>query len=132
MLTAVALAIAVSRSLSNPAKRQTFARVPRAGEPGPAPAELRRFLEPTLPAPLTMTFSGIGNAGERAAHEVAAALAKVTKLELPAKAASLVESAQAAERKAAALADIQRRFIQNPRTRHPFYWAPFTIIGDPL
>ena len=34
--------------------------------------------------------------------------------------------------KAQALADVQRQFIRNARTRHPFYWAPFTIMGDPL
>ncbi len=34
--------------------------------------------------------------------------------------------------KAHALAQVQRRFIRDPRTRHPFYWAPFTITGDPL
>lgn len=34
--------------------------------------------------------------------------------------------------KAQALADVQRQFIQNEQWRHPFYWAPFTIIGDPL
>ena len=34
--------------------------------------------------------------------------------------------------KAQALAEVQRRFIQDARTRHPFYWAPFTVVGDPL
>ena len=34
--------------------------------------------------------------------------------------------------KAQALADVQRQFIRNTQTRHPFYWAPFTIMGDPL
>ena len=34
--------------------------------------------------------------------------------------------------KARALADIQRRFLLNPSTRHPFFWAPFTVFGDPL
>ncbi|NBC17117.1 MAG: CHAT domain-containing protein [Bacteroidetes bacterium] len=34
--------------------------------------------------------------------------------------------------KAQALADVQRRFIRDGRWHHPFYWAPFTIIGDPL
>ncbi|HMB93958.1 MAG TPA: CHAT domain-containing protein, partial [Rhodothermales bacterium] len=34
--------------------------------------------------------------------------------------------------KARALAEVQRRFIQNKSTRHPFYWAPFTIVGAPL
>ena len=34
--------------------------------------------------------------------------------------------------KANALATVQRHFIENPRTRHPFYWAPFSLIGDPL
>ncbi|ARA94517.1 hypothetical protein AWN76_016025 [Rhodothermaceae bacterium RA] len=36
------------------------------------------------------------------------------------------------EGKAHALATMQRRFIQDPATRHPFYWAAFTVIGDPL
>ena len=36
------------------------------------------------------------------------------------------------EGKAHALAQVQRRFLQNPRTNHPFYWASFSIIGDPL
>ena len=36
------------------------------------------------------------------------------------------------EGKSKALAEVQRRFIENPRTQHPFYWAPFTIVGDPL
>ncbi|MFQ5568805.1 MAG: CHAT domain-containing protein [Rhodothermales bacterium] len=36
------------------------------------------------------------------------------------------------EGKAQALALVQRRFIRDPRTRHPFFWAPFSIIGDPL
>lgn len=36
------------------------------------------------------------------------------------------------EGKAAALAAMQRHFIHNPETRHPFYWAAFTLIGDPL
>lgn len=34
--------------------------------------------------------------------------------------------------KAHALAEVQRRFLQDPRTTHPFYWASFSIIGDPL
>lgn len=34
--------------------------------------------------------------------------------------------------KATALANVQRRFIQSNELRHPFYWAAFTIIGDPL
>ncbi len=34
--------------------------------------------------------------------------------------------------KAHALAEVQRRFIRDTGTRHPFYWAPFIIIGDPL
>ena len=34
--------------------------------------------------------------------------------------------------KARALAQVQRQFLKNPSTRHPFYWAPFTIMGDPL
>ena len=37
-----------------------------------------------------------------------------------------------AQGKGKALAQVQRRFINNPRTQHPFYWAPFTIMGDPL
>ncbi len=36
------------------------------------------------------------------------------------------------EGKAFALAQMQRRFIKNPRTNHPFFWAAFSIIGDPL
>ena len=36
------------------------------------------------------------------------------------------------EGKAHALAEVQRQFLQNPRTNHPFYWASFSIIGDPL
>ena len=36
------------------------------------------------------------------------------------------------EGKAHALAQMQRRFIQNPELRHPFYWAAFTVFGDPL
>lgn len=36
------------------------------------------------------------------------------------------------EGKAQALATMQRHFIDSPGTRHPFYWAAFTIIGDPL
>ncbi len=34
--------------------------------------------------------------------------------------------------KAKALAEVQRQFIRNAATQHPFYWAPFTIMGDPL
>lgn len=34
--------------------------------------------------------------------------------------------------KAVALADAQRDFIEDPATRHPFYWAAFTLIGDPM
>ena len=34
--------------------------------------------------------------------------------------------------KSAALAAVQRRMIAGAATRHPYYWAPFTIIGDPL
>lgn len=33
--------------------------------------------------------------------------------------------------KARALARIQRAFLRDPHTRHPFFWAPFTLIGDP-
>jgi CHAT domain-containing protein len=36
-----------------------------------------------------------------------------------------------AEGKALALAEVQRRFLTDAATAHPFYWAPFTIIGDP-
>ena len=36
------------------------------------------------------------------------------------------------EGKAHALAEVQRRFLQDPLTNHPFYWAPFSVIGDPL
>ena len=35
-----------------------------------------------------------------------------------------------AQGKARALAKIQRQFIQDPGTHHPFFWAPFSIIGD--
>lgn len=34
--------------------------------------------------------------------------------------------------KATALAQMQRLFIQDAQMRHPFYWAAFTVIGDPL
>ena len=34
--------------------------------------------------------------------------------------------------KSGALADVQRRFLADEAYRHPFYWAPFTVIGDPL
>lgn len=34
--------------------------------------------------------------------------------------------------KAQALADVQRRFIRSAENRHPFYWAAFSVIGDPL
>jgi CHAT domain-containing protein len=33
--------------------------------------------------------------------------------------------------KARALAEVLRRFILDARTRHPFYWAPFIVFGDP-
>ena len=36
------------------------------------------------------------------------------------------------EGKAVALARMQRSFIRNARTSHPFYWAAFTVFGDPL
>lgn len=36
------------------------------------------------------------------------------------------------EGKAKALADVQRRFIRDPQRAHPYYWAAFTIVGDPL
>ncbi len=36
------------------------------------------------------------------------------------------------EGKAAALSDVQRSFALHAETRHPFYWAAFSIIGDPL
>jgi len=42
------------------------------------------------------------------------------------------EALLAAHGKARALADIQRSFIRAPATRHPFYWAAFTLVGDPL
>jgi CHAT domain-containing protein len=32
--------------------------------------------------------------------------------------------------KAAALRDAQLQLLQQPRMRHPFYWAPFTLVGD--
>ncbi len=35
-----------------------------------------------------------------------------------------------AQGKARALAKIQRQFIRDPHTHHPFFWAPFSIIGD--
>ncbi|MEM1095816.1 MAG: CHAT domain-containing protein [Bacteroidota bacterium] len=34
--------------------------------------------------------------------------------------------------KAQALATMQRRFIRDASTNHPFYWSAFTLIGDPL
>lgn len=34
--------------------------------------------------------------------------------------------------KAVALAQVQRRFIATKELSHPFYWAAFTIMGDPL
>lgn len=34
--------------------------------------------------------------------------------------------------KAQALAAVQQRFIADEKLRHPFYWAAFTVIGDPL
>lgn len=34
--------------------------------------------------------------------------------------------------KGVALAEVQRRFIASKTRQHPFYWAAFTIIGDPL
>ncbi len=36
------------------------------------------------------------------------------------------------EGKARALSAIQRAFIRDAKTKHPYYWAAFTIIGDPL
>ncbi|GIV57560.1 MAG: hypothetical protein KatS3mg042_0473 [Rhodothermaceae bacterium] len=33
--------------------------------------------------------------------------------------------------KARALAEVQRAFIADPATRHPFFWAPFVLTGDP-
>ena len=36
------------------------------------------------------------------------------------------------EGKAKALADVQRRFIRDPQRAHPYFWAAFTIVGDPL
>ncbi|GIV61082.1 MAG: hypothetical protein KatS3mg043_2171 [Rhodothermaceae bacterium] len=41
------------------------------------------------------------------------------------------EALREASGKARALADVQRRFLRNPETRHPFYWAPFVLVGDP-
>jgi CHAT domain-containing protein len=34
--------------------------------------------------------------------------------------------------KAEALAEVQRQFIHSADARHPFYWAAFTVIGDPM
>lgn len=34
--------------------------------------------------------------------------------------------------KAQALAEVQRSFLRSAQTRHPFYWAAFSVIGDPL
>lgn len=34
--------------------------------------------------------------------------------------------------KAEALAQTQRKFIASEATRHPVYWAPFVLVGDPL
>lgn len=36
------------------------------------------------------------------------------------------------EGKARALARVQRQFIRDSHTAHPFYWAPFIVMGDPL
>lgn len=36
------------------------------------------------------------------------------------------------EGKAAALSDVQRAFASQTETRHPFYWAAFSVIGDAL
>lgn len=37
-----------------------------------------------------------------------------------------------AQGKAYALAKTQRAFINHPTHNHPFYWAAFTVVGDPL
>lgn len=37
-----------------------------------------------------------------------------------------------AQGKAHALAVAQRMFISHPTHNHPFYWAAFTVVGDPL
>jgi CHAT domain-containing protein len=38
----------------------------------------------------------------------------------------------AMQSKAQALAQTQRSFIASSDQRHPFYWAPFVLVGDPL
>ena len=49
---AVAEAVVVARETRPDDRRLVAYLVPRAGEPGPSAGEMRRFLEPTLPAPL--------------------------------------------------------------------------------
>ncbi|MFL6290314.1 MAG: amino acid adenylation domain-containing protein, partial [Thermoanaerobaculia bacterium] len=49
---AVGEALVVARETRPDDRRLVAYLVPRPGEPGPSPAELRRFLEPMLPAPL--------------------------------------------------------------------------------
>lgn len=34
--------------------------------------------------------------------------------------------------KSQALAQIQQRFLRQPTTQHPYYWAAFTLVGDPI
>lgn len=34
--------------------------------------------------------------------------------------------------KAEALAEVQRTALLDPETRHPFFWAAFTLVGDPI
>jgi CHAT domain-containing protein len=40
------------------------------------------------------------------------------------------ESIETPMRSAAALRKTQLRLLHEPATRHPFYWAPFIVIGD--
>jgi CHAT domain-containing protein len=31
---------------------------------------------------------------------------------------------------AAALTDVKRKLVANPKWQHPFYWAPFILMGS--